>query len=241
MCFTSPPYNMGNKGDHWQGIKNIAMNGGNAYRNDIDCKSDAEYGAMLAASLGNALSHADDAMFNVGILSGSKAGVVSMLEAHKDRFFEIVAWCKATAMPLGMRSQKGMVSHRFEPVFCFNQDGLRRFSHPQWEVGHGSNVVESDKNNVNEFAAVHNAAFPVEFAAEVVRNFTEASVLDLFGGTGTTMMAAEQLGRTCYTMDIDPRYVDVMLRRWEDHTGGKAVLVDSEQAPVADGTGDFGT
>lgn len=45
---------------------------------------------------------------------------------------------------------------------------------------------------------------------------------DIFGGSGTTLIAAEQLKRRCYMMELDPKYVDVIIRRWETLTGGKA-------------------
>lgn len=51
-------------------------------------------------------------------------------------------------------------------------------------------------------------------------------VLDLFAGSGTTIMAAEQNGRTAYCMEFDPKYVDVIIDRWEKFTGEKAVLLD---------------
>ncbi len=51
------------------------------------------------------------------------------------------------------------------------------------------------------------------------------TVLDLFGGSGTTMIAAEQNGRTAFVMEYDPRFVDVIIDRWEKFTGGKAVLI----------------
>ena len=50
-------------------------------------------------------------------------------------------------------------------------------------------------------------------------------VLDLFGGSGTSIMAAEQNGRTCYMLEYDPRYIDVIIDRWEKYTGETAVLV----------------
>ena len=53
------------------------------------------------------------------------------------------------------------------------------------------------------------------------------NVLDLFGGSGTTMIAAEQLGRSAYLMELDPRYVDVIVNRWENLTGEKAVLLNA--------------
>ena len=52
------------------------------------------------------------------------------------------------------------------------------------------------------------------------------SVIDLFGGTGTTMIACEQLKRSCYMMEIEPVYCDLIIKRWEDFTGEKAVKID---------------
>ena len=48
-------------------------------------------------------------------------------------------------------------------------------------------------------------------------------VLDLFGGSGSTLIAAEQLGRKCYMMELDPHYCDVIIARWEKLTGQKAI------------------
>lgn len=50
-------------------------------------------------------------------------------------------------------------------------------------------------------------------------------VVDLFGGSGSTLIACEQLDRTCYMMELDPRYCDVIIQRWENLTGEKAVLI----------------
>lgn len=53
-------------------------------------------------------------------------------------------------------------------------------------------------------------------------------VLDLFGGSGSTLIACEQLGRTCYMMELDPKYCDVIIKRWEKLTGKKAVLLSDD-------------
>ena len=55
-------------------------------------------------------------------------------------------------------------------------------------------------------------------------------VLDLFGGSGTSIIACEQNQRTCYTMELDPGYVDVIIDRWEKLTGEKAILTNREVA-----------
>ena len=49
--------------------------------------------------------------------------------------------------------------------------------------------------------------------------------VDLFGGSGTTLMASEQTGRRCYMMEYDPYYVDIIIDRWENFTGRKAVKI----------------
>ena len=51
-------------------------------------------------------------------------------------------------------------------------------------------------------------------------------VLDMFGGSGTTLIASEQLGRKCYMMELDPHYCDVIIARWEKLTGKTAVKVN---------------
>jgi len=72
----------------------------------------------------------------------------------------------------------------------------------------------------------HPAVFPVAFPAFMMEAYTQAneSVYDPFLGSGTTLIAAESLGRTCYGIEISPKYCDVILQRWENATGKKAVL-----------------
>jgi len=55
-------------------------------------------------------------------------------------------------------------------------------------------------------------------------------VLDLFGGSGSTLIACEQTGRRCYMMEIDGLYCDIIAQRWEEFTGQKANLVSAEEA-----------
>ena len=66
---------------------------------------------------------------------------------------------------------------------------------------------------------------PVPLIGKLIANSTreDGVVLDVFGGSGTTMIAAEQLGRQVFLMESDPRYVDVIVRRWEELTGEHAV------------------
>lgn len=226
VCFTSPPYNLnGNMSGGWDSAPNKALRGGVAYNEFSDNLTDGDYTDLLCDSLANALSHCDDAMFNIGILSNSKHGIANMMHRFADQLGDILVWNKSTSLPHGMESQHGMVSHRCELIFCFNHDGKRSFSHPQWSKGTMINRIDTENASGNEYAKKHAATFPVSFAAEIISKFTESSVLDLFGGTGTTLIAAEQYGRTCYMMEIDPTYCDIIIERWQRFTGESAVKV----------------
>lgn len=67
---------------------------------------------------------------------------------------------------------------------------------------------------------------PVELCAKYIKLYAKENVLDLFGGSGSTLIACEQLNKTCYMMELDPHYVDVIIARWEKFTGQKAVLLN---------------
>ena len=69
---------------------------------------------------------------------------------------------------------------------------------------------------------------PVPMFGYLIQNSTKPGdiVLDTFGGSGTTIIAAEQLDRAAYLMELDERYCDVIIKRWEEQTGEKAVLQD---------------
>ena len=73
---------------------------------------------------------------------------------------------------------------------------------------------------------VHPTQKPVALSVRAFGNHVKLlNVLDLFGGSGSTLIGAEQTGRTAYLMELDPKYCDVIVKRWEDFTGKKAVLL----------------
>ena len=87
-------------------------------------------------------------------------------------------------------------------------------------------VLRADKPNA---ADLHPTVKPQELIAPLILNSTKKgwNVLDLFGGSGSTMIACQQTGRDCYMMELDPHYVDVIIQRWENFTGEKAVLLNA--------------
>ncbi len=84
--------------------------------------------------------------------------------------------------------------------------------------------MTSEKTN-----RVHPTQKPCRLFGEILKKFDKngeiKTVLDLFGGSGSTLIACEQTGRMCYIMELDPHYVDVIIKRWENFTGEKAVLI----------------
>lgn len=86
-------------------------------------------------------------------------------------------------------------------------------------------VLRADKPNA---ADMHPTVKPQALLVPLIRNSSKRgwNVLDLFGGSGSTLIACEQTGRNCYMMELDPHYVDVIVARWEKLTGQRAVLLN---------------
>ena len=75
---------------------------------------------------------------------------------------------------------------------------------------------------------------PVELCAKYIRLYGKKNILDLFGGSGSTLIACEQLNRTCYMMELDPKYCDVIVKRWETLTGKKANKIKGTEEKTND-------
>lgn len=75
---------------------------------------------------------------------------------------------------------------------------------------------------------LHPTMKPIALVSRAIKNSSKQGnlILDLFGGSGSTLIACEQTERKCYTMELDPKYVDVIIERWENFTGQKAVLLN---------------
>lgn len=86
-------------------------------------------------------------------------------------------------------------------------------------------TMASEKKN-----RVHPTQKPVKLFAEIARKFDKnnnfKTVLDLFGGSGSTLIACEQMNKACFMMELDPKYCDVIIKRWEKFTGRTAVRLE---------------
>lgn len=105
------------------------------------------------------------------------------------------------------------------------KDELKALVEKLLEAYPEATVINEKKPAKND---LHPTMKPIKLIARLVKNSsrTKERVLDLFGGSGSTLIACEQLNRKCYMMEYDPRYADVIIDRWEQQTGEKAVLIN---------------
>lgn len=125
-------------------------------------------------------------------------------------------WVK-NAMTLGRQDYQW----RHEPCFYGWKEGA---AHYFVDDRTQTTVFEEAKPIKND---VHPTMKPVKLIAKFVENSSKKDdiVLDLFGGSGSTLIASEQLRRKCYIMEFDPKFCDVIIRRWEKLTGEKAICL----------------
>lgn len=111
---------------------------------------------------------------------------------------------------------------KHEPCFYGWKEGAAHYF-----IGDRTNTtVFDEKKPVRN--AIHPTMKPIKLIAKQVQNSSRKGelVLDLFGGSGSTLMACEQTGRKCCTMEFDPRYCDAIIERWQSYTGRKAELIE---------------
>ena len=217
IAFSSPPYNAG------FGKCITKDNGRSKYTNgDDDNKPQAEYEQFLTRYIENATENAEYNFVNIQMLANNKHALLQCIASHSDTLADIIVWDKQRSQPA---AAVNVLNSEFEFVFVFSKKGTRAIGVKPF---HGTlkNIVHIPPQK-NEFSDEHNAVFPMELPSHFVNSFSEKSVLDLFGGSGTTLIAAEQLNRRCYMMELDPHYCDVIIARYEKLTGNKAERISN--------------
>lgn len=213
VVFTSPPYNgntklpnggiFSNKGD-----TKLYDDG---YSDDLSSK---DYIDFCKNVLNICFEYTDGYIYwNVNYNSNSKYEYIKQIEDKLERLIEQVCWKKTNAMPL-----KGVMRRAWEPIYVFSTSNknlkLNEIVTNFWEVSNNNIQLEN-----------HKACFPVELPAKGIKISSKEGciVLEPFGGSGSTLIACEQLNRRCYTMELDEKYCDVIIKRWETLTGKQAV------------------
>ena len=140
--------------------------------------------------------------------------VADSLESCEFNRRALIIWAK-NELVIG----RGDYHHQHEPCwYCVRHGGVGKRTDDRTQT----TLWKIDKPKKSETG--HGTQKPVECMARPIRNHEFTLIYDPFLGSGTTLIAAEQLNRTCYGMEISPQYCDVIVKRWENLTGKKATL-----------------
>jgi hypothetical protein len=221
LCFTSPPYGLG-KSVALSGNKKMAASG-NPYDDHED--NPAEWAGLMSAWFAASDTAVSDVwVVNVQPLAGNKRDLVRFIADNAGRLVDVATWDKGHAAP---QMAAGVMASRYEwmIIFAASNGASRAVPLSSWQ-GTVQSVYVASPQRGNEFSDIHAATMPLHVPAWVMQTLCDQSksVYEPFCGTGTTLIAAEQLGRKCYGMEISPAYCDVIVQRWENLTGKKAVL-----------------
>ena len=219
MVFTDPPYGVA-IGDKNATLNSVQKAGRCCDNIQNDTLSEQELYDMLKAAFVNVRENcADDAVYFVTSPQGGSLGLMMMM--MKDAGLEVrhvLMWMKNSAtFSLGRLDY----DYQHEPIFY-----TWTKSHHNYRNGdYRTTVWQYDKPRKCD---LHPTMKPVELVANAIMDGTQEGmvVLDAFGGSGTTIIAAEQLNRQARVMELDPHYVDVIIARWEKLTGEKAILLN---------------
>ena len=226
LCVTDPPYNINydqNNGPRHGTPKSGTTN----FNMQNDQMSQGEFIIFLDCMMGNIFSHTNGAIY-IFMSCKEWPRVMSVFEARGGHWSSTIIWNKSNFV----LSRKDY-QPKFEPILYGWQEpspGTVPDYTPilyGWQEGDlVPHILERNKSDVWDFskpskAIEHPTMKPVELIAECIKNSSSLNdvVLDLFIGSGTTIIAAEQTGRVCYGMELDPKYCDVAVNRWAAQTG----------------------
>ncbi len=209
LIVTDPPYNVNYEGKTSDGLKIVNDN-----------MEDEKFYTFLKQAFDNLFIHTKDGG-GIYVFHADTEGL-NFRKAFIDagyKLAECLVWVKNTFV-MGRQDYQW----RHEPILY------------GWKLGNShyfiddrslSTVLEFDKPTRN---AEHPTMKPVELIAYLIKNSSKRNevVLDLFGGSGSTLIACEQLERKCYIMEYDPKYCDVIIDRWEKFTNQKAELISGD-------------
>ena len=229
LLFTDPPYNVKIDG-------NVCGLGSVKHREFAFASgemSEAEFTRFLSSTLGNASNLMRDGAIAFVCMDWRHMG--EMLAAGKVAFTELknlVVWNKSNG---GMGA---FYRSKHELIFVFkkgsaphtNSFGLGetgRYRTNVWDYAGISSISASRGDDL----AMHPTVKPVAMIADAIKDCSRRGeiILDCFGGSGSTLIAAEKTGRRSRLIEYDPLYCDTTIRRWEQYTGKQAVLTDSGQ------------
>jgi DNA modification methylase len=227
--FTDPPYNVRIDG-HVSGL------GRQHHREFVMATgelSKAQFVSFLMTSLER--MRASSAPAAIGFVFMDWRHMMEMLEAAAALQVELLNLCVWSKPNAGMGSL-----YRSQHELCFvfrlsaghHQNNVRLGSHGRnrsniWPYALGPGFGRAGEEG--HLAALHPTVKPVPLIADAILDVTRRGdiILDPFLGSGSTLIAAERVGRRCFGLELDPLYCDVIVRRWQAHSGGEATLLST--------------
>jgi DNA modification methylase len=223
MCITDPPYNL-----H---ISSVQGRGSIKHRNFVQAAgemSPAEFTAFLRAALTHAAAYSVSGAIHFVFMDWRHMSeILSAGSAVYSELKNVVVWVKTNA------GQGSFYRSQHELIFVFksgeaphvNNIELGRFGRNRSNVWSYAGVNTFRGGRLDDLSA-HPTAKPVGLVVDAMRDCSRRGdvILDPFMGAGTTIMAAERVGRRAYGLELDPLYVDAAVRRWQAFTGRDAIL-----------------
>lgn len=220
--FTSPPYNMSSR---------MYEN----YEDNLESRKYIDFNLNVVKLWTNYLK--GFLFWNISYNKNSRWEFIEILykivKKTGLKFMELIVWDKGHGMPI---TSKEMLTRQYEDIlmvgnedaisedmelYCLGTTDKKAYFNKKtgkgisnyWRISTGNTQLDN-----------HKACFPLELPIKAIKLTTNRDdiVVDCFGGSGTTLIAAEKTDRKCYTMELDPVYCDVIIKRWEKLTGKKA-------------------
>lgn len=206
VVFTDPPYNLQERG------QTKRTNKSESKRQDFG-EWDVGFDPMKVLPLLLEYSKKDAHIFicTSNYLFGLIHGYLEKTETKPN----YIVWCKNNPMP-------SLTKNRFVQATELVVHGIK--GKPVFKYPSGENAKNWFNTNVEPHTTGHPAQKPIGMVEHFLK-LTDGDVLDLFLGSGSTLIACEKTGRKCFGMELDPHYCDIILARWESLTGKSATLV----------------
>ena len=210
MVFTDPPYGVNYEGGHFHsGDVNIKRKR-EKLANDADDQIYADVIPLIASFC--------DGPCYTWFADTKPLKLYQAVEAV-GQIHALIIWHKINATYAAINAQ---YKQRHEPCLYWKPKG----STLRWcGASTEATLWEMKRDPTNNF---HPTQKPVELAERAIGNHKAQTVLDLFGGSGSTLIACERVRRHARIMELDPAYCDVIVKRWEDFTGNTAVCEPSD-------------
>ena len=225
MVFTSPPYN----GETQVGFKQNKKGGMQTtdlyLNNETDKKTSSEYiqfNRDIFERIKGIASSEMVILYNINYNRNSPDLFLDVIGEGRDLFnlVETIVWEKSMAISLAGDN----LTRIFEFIFVLYAGRDK----PKMNKATTNECIKNlwKISNIGANTESHKACFPISLVEEGIRVYGKESGLlyEPFTGSGSTLIAAEKTNRKCYGMELDPKYCDVIVKRWEDFTGKKATL-----------------